>query len=171
MAYAFKIRGKNAKEKTASIEHALRSLARKATRRATIYIPPVPIFIQCDEVGETNLVGKALIPFNGIIKNLYIHIGYMKTKSARLWLTITTANTETTEHFMIHKQAELIVMETSVNAGSVIQVGLEEGHISDILIGTAIYPHIEDHKAKQYLLEDILSQEREEEDAVQDEKE
>jgi hypothetical protein len=153
------VRGKNQTEKNASIEHILKSLHRRAVKRATVYIPPVPLFMHCEVVGETNIIDEILLPFSGTLKDLFIRIGDMNTVSARIALSVISATGETTQHFVLSKPMERITLEMEVFAGSTLELVLEEGQIGRILVALALYPVIEDHRAKQYLLDEILKEE------------
>ena len=65
-----KIRGETQEEKNASIEHALRSIARRASKRAVVHIPPVPFVTYCDVVPPNGVIGRVVVPFGGLIKGL-----------------------------------------------------------------------------------------------------
>jgi hypothetical protein len=158
-----KIRGKTQEEKNASIEHALRSLTRRVMKRATVYIPPVPIFMHCDVVPENNVMAEVLLPFTGTLSDMFVRIGEKKTTRVGIALSVISATGEATQHFVMEKQVERFELNWEVYAGSTLELVLEEGQLSHVLIATAIYPTLEDHKAKQYLLEEILAQEKEEE--------
>jgi hypothetical protein len=165
------IRGKNQAERNASIEHALRSIARKATKRATVYIPPIPLSSYCGTIGEDKIIGRMMVPFSGTIRDVYLRIGEMNKEESKVSLSIISDVAETKLQFTVTKKMQKLDVEMPISAGTALIVALEEGDISDILVGIAIYINLETTRAKQYLLEEILGQEKEEEEEKEEEQE
>ena len=138
------IRGKTQQEKNESIEQLLKSISRRAVKRAVVYIPPVPLLTQCSE----GVIGNILIPFKGTLRDIFLR----GPKVIKVVLTIITDATRT----IMEIDSNHVVLMMEVDAGTLLQF---EG---EAIIATAVYPEIEEHKAKQFLLEEILSQEEKE---------
>lgn len=150
-----KIRGKTQAEKNASIEHALRSIARRATKRAVVYVPPVPLLFHKEGVAEGNTLGRILLPFSGTLKDLYVRVGELNTRTATLSLEIGTDIAKTQMHFTLSSRAQRLEVELEVDAGTLLQLALVEGSLTDCLIATAIYPNLSEHESRSLLLEGI----------------
>lgn len=155
------IRGLTQADKNASIQQILRSITRRIARRATVYIPPVPLFINCSTVGEDKVIGKIIIPFGGTLKNLFVRIGEMFTSRVVISMILNSEVAETKVNFTISNKAEKVLVEMEVDAGTMIQLILEEGSFSDGMFATAIFPEMDAHKAEMLLL-------KEEENAIQE---
>lgn len=160
-----RIRGDTPDEKFSSIQQILRSLSRRLVKRAVVYIPPVPILMGCGIVGHNNIVGRTVVPFQGTLRDIFVRVGVLHTKQVKLSLTLTSDTAETKFDFVIAKQFERIAFERDIVAGTSIQLALEEGSLEDALIATAVYPHIDEHQGQKFLLEAILAQEKEEDQA------
>lgn len=161
------IRGRTQVERNASIEHALKSLSRRAVKRAAVHIPPIPFFTYCSAIGEDKVIGRMMVPFSGTMKDLYVRIGVMATKEAKVALFIDSDVAETTMHFELSKRVQKLEVEMPISAGTALTMMLEEGDLKEILIGTAIYVDVTTTKAKEVMLEEILKQVDEEENALQ----
>lgn len=155
------IRGLTQADKNASIQQILRSISRKIARRATVYIPPVPLFINCSTVGDDKVIGKVIIPFSGTLRNLFVRIGEMRTHVVRVSMTLASEVAETKVNFALSSKSEKVLVEMEVDAGTMIQLTLEEGEFSDGMFATAIFPEMDAHKAEMLLL-------KEEENAIQE---
>jgi hypothetical protein len=160
------IRGRTQKEKNDSIQQILKSLTRRVVKRATVYIPPVPLFMSCEVIGDNNLIGKVLVPFSGTIKDLFFRIGEMHTSIVKVSLTMVSdvegRVLETKVYTTIPHYSFQWSLSMEVVAGTLLQLYVEEGSCADVLVATAVYPDIDAHKAQEYLLEEILKQEKEE---------
>jgi hypothetical protein len=161
-----KIRGDTHEEKFASIEQILKSLSRKLSSRGVIYVPPVPLFMHCDLMLPNSVIGKVIVPFSGTIRDIFIRAEEIHTKVVNIGLKVIGNNTEAMVHFTISKKSERLLVEMQVEAGSVLQLILEEGSLADALVTTAIYPYIDSHQVVLQLQE-ILGKENG--DAIQTE--
>jgi hypothetical protein len=159
MAENPRIRGRVLAEKFESIEQFMKSISRQVVKRAVVYIPPVPLFIPWE--------GKVIVPFGGTMKDLFIHVGEMSTARITFMLEISSQDSAVTRQFTFSTRTARLGFEIDIEAGMVLRVWTVEGNALDVVLATAIYPSLADHKAKQYLLEEILAQERES-NAIQD---
>ena len=158
------IRGTTNAEKFASIEATLRSLTRQVVKRATVYIPPVPLFMHSDGATSGGLIGSFLLPFSGTVKEVFIRAEALQGGAVAIGITIHGNSYESTSYLRVTKRTELIKIDMDVEAGALLELKVDEGTLGEVFIATALYPKIEDHIAKQYLLSEMV--EEEEENAV-----
>jgi hypothetical protein len=153
-----KIRGDTHEEKFASIEQILKSLSRRLAQRGVVYIPPVPLFMSCDMVLPNGVIGKVIVPFSGTIRDIFIRAEEMHTKVVSIALRVTSSASESLVHFTLSKKSERLLLEMEIEAGSILQVILEDGSLAKALIATAIYPNMDSHQVALQL-EEILEKE------------
>ena len=147
------IRGHTTNEKFASVEATLKSLFRRVAKKATVYIPPVPFFINMEVMPASSTIGKLIVPFNGTLKDVFIRVGELSSRAYIIRLEIVTDAATTKMTFEINKKSQRLEVGMDIDAGTLLILTLEEGDISDIIIAAAVVPRLDEHVAKQLLIE------------------
>lgn len=140
------IHGETIEEKLASIEVALRQIARRSGSTVVGLISPVPIIHAQEAPGADGTIFSAIMPVPGVIETLAIGVQVPEKESVLVEITVVTGNRSLVLKVECKKSIETWPVNYVVAIGDLITIKVPATYVAGSIVALALHPELKNMK-------------------------
>jgi hypothetical protein len=154
------VKGNNIGDQIKSINRLFQYVFPRLGKKMTCIIPPIPIFAECNKVDEKGFMFRKILPIDGIITEVFMHIDWNGKNEGSFAIVISDSNGSNTFKFTTKKSDHVEVVNYAITKGSLLTMYTDTPDaFSNVYLSALITTNIRNVSKEEILLEERNAEE------------